>query len=58
MPTATRLTMSDEPPAETKGSVIPVTGSSATTTPMLMNAWTHSQAVIPAASSAPNVFGA
>jgi hypothetical protein len=41
MPTAARLTMSDEPPAETNGSVIPVTGSSVTTTPMLTNAWTH-----------------
>ena len=50
--------MSDEPPALTNGSVIPVTGMSATTTPMLMNAWMQSQAVIPAASSAPNVSGA
>ena len=41
-----------------KGSVIPVIGNSATTTPMLMNAWMHSQAVIPAASSAPKVSGA
>ena len=40
------------------GSVIPVTGISTTTTPMLMNAWMHSQAVMPAASSAPNVSGA
>ena len=50
--------MSDEPPALMNGSVIPVIGSSATTTPMLMNAWMHSQAVMPAASSAPNVSGA
>jgi len=50
--------MSDEPPAETNGNVIPVTGSSATTTPMLTKAWTHRYAVIPAASSAPNVSGA
>ena len=50
--------MRDEPPALMNGSVIPVIGSSATTTPMLMNAWRHSQAVIPAASSAPNVSGA
>lgn len=49
---------SDEPPALMKGSVIPVTGISTTTTPMLMNAWTHSQAVIPAARSPPNVSGA
>ena len=40
------------------GSVIPVMGSRATTTPMLMNAWRHSQAVMPAARSAPNVSGA
>ena len=40
------------------GSVIPVIGSRATTTPMLMNAWRHSQAVMPAARSAPNVSGA
>ena len=40
------------------GSVMPVIGTSATTTPMLMNAWMHSQAVMPAASSAPNVSGA
>ena len=40
------------------GSVIPVTGSSATTTAMLMNAWKHSQPVMPMAISAPNVSGA
>ena len=40
------------------GSVMPVIGNRATTTPMLMNAWVHSQVVIPAASSAPNVSGA
>jgi hypothetical protein len=40
------------------GSVTPVTGMSVTTTPILMNAWMHSQPVIPAASSAPNVSGA
>ena len=50
--------MSDEPPALMNGSVIPVIGSSATTTPMLMKAWIVSQAVIPAASRAPNVSGA
>ena len=58
IPTAAKLMMRDEPPALMNGSVIPVIGSSATTTPMLMNAWRHSQAVIPAASSAPNVSGA
>lgn len=49
---------SDEPPALMNGSVIPVTGMRATTTAMLMNAWMHSQAVIPTASRAPNVSGA
>ena len=57
MPTAARLMVSDEPPALMNGSVMPVTGMSATTTPMLMKAWMQSQAVIPAASSAPNVSG-
>lgn len=50
--------VSDDPPALMNGSVIPVTGTSVTTTAMLMNAWMHSQPVIPAASSAPNVSGA
>lgn len=50
--------ISDEPPALMNGSVIPVTGRMATTTPMLMNAWMHSQAVIPVARRAPNVSGA
>ncbi len=38
MPTAAKLMMSDEPPSLMNGSVIPVTGSRATTTAMLMNA--------------------
>ena len=38
MPAAAKLTTSDEPPALMNGSVMPVTGSSATTTAMLMNA--------------------
>ena len=58
MPTAARLMVSDEPPALMNGRVMPVTGSSATTTAILMNAWRQSQAVIPAARSAPNVSGA
>ena len=58
IPTAAKLMMRDEPPALMNGNVIPVIGSRATTTPMLMNAWRHSQAVMPAASSAPNVSGA
>ena len=58
MPTAARLIVSDEPPALMNGSVMPVTGMSVTTTPMLINAWMHNQAVIPAARRAPNVSGA
>ena len=58
MPTAAKLMISDDPPAETNGSGMPVTGMSPTTTPMLMNAWRQIQAVMPAASSAPNVSGA
>ncbi len=58
IPTAAKLMMSDEPPALMNGRVMPVIGTSVTTTPMLMNAWMHSQAVMPAASSAPNVSGA
>ena len=58
MPTAAKLITSDEPPAETKGSGMPVTGMRPTTTPMLMNAWMQIQAVTPAASSEPNVSGA
>ena len=38
--------MSDDPPSLMNGSVIPVTGRSATTTAMLMNSWMHSQPVI------------
>lgn len=49
---------SDEPPALMNGKVMPVTGNSATTTPMLMKAWMQIQEVIPAASSAPKVSGA
>ena len=58
MPTAARLMVSDDPPALMNGRVMPVTGMSATTTPMLMNAWMQSHDVIPAASNAPNVSGA
>ena len=58
MPTAAKLMISDEPPAETNGSGMPVTGIRPTTTPMLMNAWMQIQAVTPAARSAPNVSGA
>lgn len=58
IPTAARLIDNDEPPALMNGRVIPVIGIRATTTATLMNAWTHSQAVIPAASRAPKVSGA
>jgi len=58
IPIAAKLMMSDEPPALMNGSVMPVIGSRATTTPMLMNACRQSHAVIPMASSAPNVSGA
>ena len=58
MPTAAKLMTRLEPPADTNGSGIPVTGISPTTTPMLMNAWRQIQAVMPAASSAPKVSGA
>jgi hypothetical protein len=50
--------VSEEPPELMKGRVIPVIGKSATTTPTLMNAWTQSQVVIPAASNEPKVSGA
>ena len=58
IPIAAKLMMRDEPPALMNGSVMPVIGMSVTTTPILMNAWMHSHAVIPAASNAPNVSGA
>jgi hypothetical protein len=58
MPTAAKEMMSDEPPADTNGSGMPVTGISPTTTPMLMKAWRQIQAVIPAARRAPKVSGA
>lgn len=58
MPAAAKLMTSDEPPALMKGSGMPVTGSSATTTPMLMKACRQSQVVMPAASSPPKVSGA
>ena len=43
MPIAAKLMTSDEPPADTKGSGMPVTGISPTTTAMLMNAWMQIQ---------------
>ena len=47
IPTAAKLTSSDDPPALMNGSVMPVIGSSTTTTAMLMNACSASQAVMP-----------
>lgn len=58
MPTAASVIESDEPPALMKGSVIPVTGMSETTTAMLMNAWIAIQEVTPAASRPPKRSGA
>ncbi len=58
IPIAAKLMMSDEPPALRNGRVMPVIGTRVTTTAMLMNAWMHSQPVMPAASNAPNVSGA
>ena len=58
IPTAAKLMMRDEPPALMNGRVMPVIGTSVTTTAMLMNACRQSHAVMPAASSAPKVSGA
>ena len=58
IPTAAKLTTSDEPPALTKGSVMPVMGSRLTTTAMLMKACTSNQPVMPVASRPPKVSGA
>jgi len=55
---AASSTMSDEPPCDTNGSGTPVTGRTASTTPMLMNACPQIQVVMPTAISAPNVSGA
>ena len=58
IPTAAKLTTSDEPPELMNGRVIPVLGMISSTTPMLMKAWIVSHAVMPTASSAPKVSGA
>lgn len=58
IPTAAKLMISDEPPALMNGSVMPVTGSKATTTAMFTKAWKPRLAVIPAAKRPPNVSGA
>ena len=43
IPIAAKLMMRDEPPALMNGRVMPVIGTSVTTTAMLMKAWMHSQ---------------
>lgn len=58
MPTAARLMVSAEPPALMNGRGMPVTGMSAVTTMMLMNACPTSQVVMPHATSPENVSGA
>lgn len=58
MPTATRLTQSEEPPYEMNGSVMPVMGTRLATTAMFSQDWKASHAVIPVARSAPAVSGA
>ena len=58
IPTAAKLTTSEEPPSLTKGSVMPVMGIKLSTTPILMSPWTASQAVMPVANRAPKVSGA
>lgn len=50
--------MSADPPALMNGSGMPVTGMSAVTTMMLMNACATSQVVIPQATRPENVSGA
>jgi hypothetical protein len=54
---AAKLMMSDEPPALMNGSVMPVIGTRVTTTPMLMNAWRHSQAGDPGCQQRPEGVG-
>ncbi len=55
---ATRLTISDDPPALTRGRAIPLAGSRPVTTPMFTSAGMPSIAVIPTASSDPKASGA
>ena len=50
--------VSAEPPALMNGSGMPVTGMSAVTTIMLMQAWTTSQVVMPHATRPLKVSGA
>ena len=50
----TRVANSDEPPAEKKGRVTPVVGTSPTATAMLRNAWRQMAAVTPKATKYEN----
>ncbi len=52
------VVISAEPPNDTNGSGMPVTGSSPTTAPMLITACAITHTVTPAASSEPNRSGA
>ena len=54
MPTERSATTRLEPPYETNGSGIPVSGASPTTAATLIAAWQQIIAVIPAASRFPN----
>jgi hypothetical protein len=51
MPSATRVTSNDVPPADTSGSGTPVIGSTPITAPMLITAWATIQTVTAAAAS-------
>ena len=53
MPTAAKLMISDEPPAETNGSGMPVSGAIPSTAARLMVACPQTSAVRPAARSFP-----
>ena len=54
MPTAASRTTRLDPPYETNGSGIPVSGATPSTAARLMAAWPQTSEVIPAASSFPN----
>jgi hypothetical protein len=54
MPTETSSTTRLEPPYETNGSGIPVSGAIPRTAARLMQAWQQTSAVRPAASRLPN----
>ncbi len=58
IPTAAMVMTREEPPYETNGSGMPVTGSTPTTAPTLITAWLVIQTVIPTASRLPKRSGA